>query len=326
MDSEKIVIKSKGKEMTTDYSSEINQTKRLLIVIPAFNEEASIAEVVLKAKAFSPDVLVYDDGSSDKTSDVAEKNGAIVIRNDRNRGYGRALNTLFQTAIIMKADFVITIDSDGQHDPDQIPRLLQPLIENKADIVIGSRFLNSNDKMNVPKYRSFGIRTITKFTQAACFDKITDATSGFRAYTINSLSKLHLVENGMAISTEILLKANESNLRIVEVPITTKRYDIKDSSAHNPLRLGWGIFSHVIKYLSLKHPMFFYGIPGLVFLIISSLFMYNAIDLFSTTRYVSTNLIIISIGFALFGIIMLATGAIAYTIISLFRTRMSDFR
>ena len=312
--------------MTTNYPPEINQTKRLLIVIPAFNEESSIADVISKAKAFSPEVLVYDDGSSDNTADVAEKNGAIVIRNSRNRGYGRALNTLFQTAIIMKVDFIITIDSDGQHDPDQIPRLLQPLIENKADVVIGSRFLTSEDKTNVPKYRSIGIKTITKFTQAACFDKITDATSGFRAYTINSLSKLHLVENGMAISTEILLKANESNLRIVEVPITTKKYDINDSSAHNPLRLGWTVVSHVIQYLSFKHPMLFYGIPGLVFLIFSAFFMYTAIDLFSSTRYVSTNLIIISIGFALFGIVLVATGAIAYTIISLFRGKMTNLR
>jgi glycosyltransferase involved in cell wall biosynthesis len=312
--------------MTTNYSPEISQTKRLLIVIPAFNEESSIAEVILKAKAFSPEVLVYDDGSSDNTADVAEKNGAIVIRNARNRGYGRALNTLFQTAIIMKVDLVITIDSDGQHDPEQIPRLLQPLIENKADVVIGSRFLTSDDKMNVPKYISFGIKTITKFTQAACFDKITDATSGFRAYTINALSKLHLLENGMAISTEILLKANESNLRIVEVPITTKKYDINDSSTQNPLKLGWDVISHVIRFLSLKHPMIFYGIPGLIFLIFSSFFMYSAVDLFSSTRYVSTNLIIISVGLALFGIILLATGAIAYTIVSLFKGKMTNLR
>ena len=312
--------------MTTNYPPEFNQTKRLLIVIPAFNEESSIAEVISKAKVFSPEVLVYDDGSSDNTADIAEKNGAIVIRNSRNRGYGRALNTLFQTAIIMKVDFIITIDSDGQHDPDQIPRLLQPLIENKADVVIGSRFLTSEDKTNVPKYRSIGIKTITRFTQAACFDRITDATSGFRAYTINSLSKLHLVENGMAISTEILLKANESNLRIVEVPITTKKYDINDSSTHNPLRLGWAVVSHVIQFLSFKHPMLFYGIPGLVFLIFSAFFMYSALDLFSSTRYVSTNMIIISIGFALFGIVLVATGAIAYTIISLFKGKMTNLR
>lgn len=310
--------------MTISYSPEVNQSKRILICIPAFNEEENIAEVIIKSKAYSPEVIVYDDGSTDKTAEIAEKNGAIVIRNSRNRGYGRALNTLFQHAIAVKADVVITIDSDGQHDPEHIPLLLQPIIENRADIVIGSRFLTTDDKLNVPKYRSFGIKTITRFTQAACFDRITDATSGFRAYSINSLSKLHLVENGMAISTEILLKASDCNLRILEVPITTSRYDRKDKSTHNPLRLGWSVSSHVIQFLSFKHPLKFYGVPGLILLVISSFFMYNALDLFSSTRYVSTNLIIISIGFALLGIILLATSAIVYTIISIFKGKIKD--
>jgi glycosyltransferase involved in cell wall biosynthesis len=312
--------------MEVSRSPETTRSKRILVAIPAYNEEENIAEIILKSKAFSPEVLVYDDGSVDKTAEVAEKNGALVIRNARNRGYGRALNTLFQNAILMKVDIVITLDSDGQHDPDQIPRLLQPILENKADLVIGSRFLTSDERTNVPKYRTFGIKTITRFTQAACYDKITDATSGFRAYTIDSLYKLNLVENGMSISTEILLKANESNLRIVEVPITTKRYDIKDKSTHNPLKLGAGVISHVIQFLSFRHPLLFYGIPGLILLCFSSLYLYTALDLFSETRYISTNMIIISIGFALLGIILLATAAIVSTIISLFKGKMRNYQ
>jgi glycosyltransferase involved in cell wall biosynthesis len=305
--------------VSIDNYSEVSKAKRVLICIPAFNEEDSIADVVIKSKAFSPEVIVYDDGSRDKTAEIAEKNGAMVIRNTRNKGYGRALNTLFQYAIRMKADIVVTIDSDGQHDPNYIPHLMLPILESKADIVIGSRFLTTEDKINVPKYRSFGIRTITKFTQVGCFDRITDATSGFRAYSIDALNRLRLVEDGMAISTEILLKADDSNLRIVEVPITTTRYDIKDESSHSPLRLGWSVISHVIQFLSFKHPLLFYGLPGVFLLVISAVFMYSALDLFSSTRYVSTNMIIISIGFALLGIILLATSAIVYTIIALFK-------
>jgi glycosyltransferase involved in cell wall biosynthesis len=312
--------------MIINNDPETQQPKRIIIAIPAFNEEESIAEVIKKAKAFSPDVLVCDDGSSDKTSEVAEKNGAHVIRNVRNRGYGRALTTLFQNAILMKADVVVTLDSDGQHDPDHIPRLLQPILENKADLVIGSRFFNDEDMLNVPKYRKLGIKTITRFTQAACDDKITDATSGFRAYNVNSLSRLHLVENGMAISTEILLKANDCNLRIMEVPITTKRYDIRDKSAHNPVRLGWSVISHVIQFLSFKHPLLFYGIPGLIFLCFSSAYLYTALDLFSATRYVSTNLIIISIGLALLGFILLCTAAIVSTLISLSKGKIRSYK
>lgn len=305
--------------MSINNYSEVSKSKRIVICIPAFNEEDSIAEVVKNSKAFSPEVIVYDDGSRDKTAEIAEENGAIVLRNARNKGYGRALNTLFQYAIRMKADIVVTIDSDGQHDPMYIPHVLQPILEGKADIVIGSRFLTKEDKINVPKYRSLGIRTITKFTQVGCFDRITDATSGFRAYSIDSLSRLRLVEDGMAIATEILLKADECNLRIIEVPITTKRYDIKDESAHNPLRLGWSVISHVVQFLSFKHPLLFYGLPGVVLLVFASLFMYSALDLFSSTRYVSTNMIIISIGLALLGIVLLATSAIVYTIIALFK-------
>jgi glycosyltransferase involved in cell wall biosynthesis len=311
---------------TTNYSTETETNKRILIAIPAYNEEDSIGEVIQHAKAIYPEVLVYDDGSSDKTSFVAESNGAIVIRNPRNIGYGRALRTLFQHAQSMNFDIVVTIDSDGQHDPKQIPTLIQPILENKADMVIGSRFLTNDDQVNVPKYRSIGIRTITKFTQAGCFDRITDATSGFRAYSIKSLSKLSLVENGMAISTEILLNASENNFRILEVPITTRRYEIKDNSTHNPVKLGWSVISHVIRFLSFKHPLLFYGIPGLIFLIFSSFFLYNALDLFSSTRYVSTNLIIISIGLSLLGIVLLATSAIVHTIVTLFKTQWRDIK
>jgi glycosyltransferase involved in cell wall biosynthesis len=307
--------------MTQNYSPETASHKRILIAIPAFNEEESIGEVVNNAKAIYPEVLVYDDGSQDNTSSIAESNGAIVIRGIRNRGYGRALRTLFQHALTMNFDVIVTLDSDGQHDPNQIPGLVQPLLENKADMVIGSRFLNGEDEVNVPKYRSFGIRTITKFAQAGCFDRITDATSGFRAYSLKSLSKLNLLENGMAISTEILLKASENNFRILEVPITTKRYEIKDESAHNPIRLGGSVINHVIRFLSFKHPLIFYGVPGLVFLVLSSIFMYNALDLFSSTRYVSTNMIIISIGLALLGIMLLSTAAIVHTIVSLFKAQ-----
>jgi len=309
--------------MTTSYSTETSH-KRILIVIPAFNEENSIGEVIQNAKAIYPEILVYDDGSIDNTSSIAENNGAIVIRNSRNRGYGRALRTLFEHALKMNFDIVVTIDSDGQHDPHQIPRLIQPIVENKADMVIGSRFLTNDDETNVPRYRSIGIRTITKFTQAGCFDRITDATSGFRAYSVNSLSKLNLTENGMAISTEILLKASEKNFRMFEVPITTKKYDIKDSSSHNPVKLGWNVISHVIRFLSFKHPLLFYGIPGLIFLIFSSFFLYGALDLFSQTRYVSTNLIVISIGLALIGFVLLATSVIVHTLVSLFKRHVKD--
>lgn len=300
-----------------------NSVTRLIIAcIPAFNEEKNISSVLTKVKKYTQEIIVYDDGSTDKTAEVAQQCGAVVIRNSKNKGYGKALSSLFKQALLRKADIMITLDSDGQHDPDQIPALIDPLLKNQADIVIGSRFLKTDDIKKVPAYRSFGIKAITKMTRVACYENITDAQSGFRAYNMDALSKLHLYEDGMAISTEILLKANEDNLRIAEVPITIKYYE--DSSTHNPLSHGFSVISHLLKHMSFKKPLLFYGFPGLVLLVISAIFMYNALDLFSNTRYVSTNMIILSLGFAIMGILLLATSAIVYTLISLFKGRLRE--
>ncbi|WP_148686654.1 glycosyltransferase family 2 protein [Candidatus Nitrosocosmicus hydrocola] len=309
--------------MTSVQKSPLNESTNVVICIPAFNEEKNIEEIIMRSKSFATEVIVYDDGSTDKTAEISNKCGAYVISSPRNKGYGKALNILFQTATLKNADIVVTIDSDGQHDPNQIPVILKPLLDNKADIVIGSRFLDKRDSEKVPKYRSFGIKAITKVTQAGCYEKITDAQSGYRAYNSRALSKLRLSENGMAISTEILLRADEHNLRIVEVPISI-RYDVGNGSTHNPIIHGSKVFTHVIQFLAFKHPFLFYGLPGLLLLIFSAAFLYNALELFSSTRYVSTNMIIISIGLSLIGMILIATSAIVHTLISLFKGQIRE--
>src|SRR5690606_24822477 len=125
----------------------------------------------------------------------------------------------------------------------------------------GSRFLNDQDRKRVPGYRSFGIRTITKFAQLTSYSNITDAQSGFRAYSKNAISKIDLSEEGMAVSTEILMRAGEKNLLIKEVPITV-RYDVEDSSTHNPVFHGLSVLGAIIRFVSLRHPLAFYGLPG----------------------------------------------------------------
>jgi glycosyltransferase involved in cell wall biosynthesis len=124
---------------------------RILVCIPAFNVAKSIGEVVMRSKKYANGVIVYDDGSSDDTCEVAKSAGATVIRNPENKGYGVAIRSLFQAAKEKDADIMVTLDSDGQHDPDQIPELIEPL-EHGFDIIIGSRFLNNTDKQKMPKY------------------------------------------------------------------------------------------------------------------------------------------------------------------------------
>ena len=295
---------------------------KILICVPAYNEAERIADVVSKSRQYADDVIVYDDGSTDDTYQVALSAGATVIRNPDNKGYGVAIRSLFQAAKERGAEGMVTLDSDGQHDPDQIPALIKPLNQG-FDIVIGSRFLRNDDEGKVPRYRSFGIKTITRLTQVASYGKITDSQSGFRAYNKNALSKINLFEDGMSVSTEILLRAGEKKLSTTEVPITV-RYDVKDTSTHNPITHGVSVLYSVFQFVSLRHPLAFYGLPGVVLLGIAAFFMRNALSLFNHTGYVSTNMILLSVGIAVVGVVLLATAAIVYTLIALLRGKIRD--
>jgi glycosyltransferase involved in cell wall biosynthesis len=288
--------------------------------VPAYNEAKNISEIVNKSKKYANGVIVYDDGSTDNTFELATAAGATVIKSPKNTGYGSAIRALFQAAREQNADIMVTLDSDGQHNPDQIPDVIEP-IKQGFDIVIGSRYLRDDDKAKVPKIRSFGIKTITKLTQAASYGGITDSQSGFRAYNRNALSKINLFEDGMAVSIEILLRAKEKKLLTTEVPITIN-YDIEDTSTHNPLTHGIGLLYSILQFVSLRHPLVFYGLPGIVLLGIAAYFIRNALNLFSASGYVSTNMILVSVGIAVVGVIFLATAAIVYTLVALLKGKV----
>jgi glycosyltransferase involved in cell wall biosynthesis len=298
-----------------------------VVCIPAYNEAPAIRDVILKAKRYADEVIVYDDGSTDNTYEVAKNAGAAtVIRAPHNKGYGTAIRALFEASRDKNAQIMVTLDSDGQHDAQQIPDLIKPLVQGECDIVIGSRFLTSRDSQKVPRYRSAGIKAITKFVQYASYEGITDAQSGFRAYNSNALRRINLFDEGMSVSTEILLRAKEKNLSVKEVPVTIS-YDISHKNigpARNPVSHGIGVLYSVVQFVSLRHPMAFYGLPGVVLLIIAAVFIDNALDLFSKTRFVSTNMILISVGASVVGVVLLATGAILYTITALLKGRIRE--
>jgi glycosyltransferase involved in cell wall biosynthesis len=297
---------------------------KIIICIPAYNESKNIANVVQKARNYATEVIVCDDGSFDNTGQVARAAGATtVIRHPVNRGYGAAISALFQITKEKNADVMITLDSDGQHDPEKIPDIISPILNEGFDIVIGSRFLNQQDKDKVPGYRTLGIKTITRFTQAASYNTLTDAQNGFRAYSRNAIDKINLFEEGMAVSTEILLRAKEKSLRIKEVPITVN-YDVERPSTHNPITHGIGVLYSLVQFISLRHPLAFYGLPGVVLLMVAAVFTSKALELFSESRYISTNLILVSVGSAVIGVVLLATGAILYTITALLKGRIRD--
>lgn len=288
--------------------------------IPAFDEEVTIAKVVARAKKHVDKVVVVDDGSTDDTALIAESQGAFVVRHERNLGYGTAIRSCFNAARDLKADVIVTIDADGQHDPDQIPILIEPIKKGLADIVVGSRFLSASDKTEMPRYREAGIRMLTRFTDAASRMQLTDVQSGFRAYSRKAFEEIVPTEQGMGVSTEIVMKAMQRKLRVLEVP-TTVGYDDLKTSTHNPLYHALDVVASVIKFTSIRHPLMFYGGLSIVTLALSIAFGVWAIELYAKHGVLVTNIALLSIAFGLVGILSLFVAVILFTLISVIREK-----
>lgn len=187
------------------------------VVVPAFEECRAIGDVVGGLVLRGYPVVVVDDGSADDTSAVARKAGAIVLRHPINRGQGAALQTGIAYALRRGARYVVTFDSDGQHDPDDVGALLAPLLEERADVVLGSRFLGTTEAM--PALRRLMLRAAVLFTRAASGAHVTDTHNGLRAFTRAAAAKLDIRLDRMAHASEILDQIMSHELRFAEVPV-----------------------------------------------------------------------------------------------------------
>ena len=287
----------------------------VVAAIPAFNVEKTIARLVLEAQKFVDVVLVCDDGSTDCTAEIAERMGADVIRHDKNFGYGAAIKTLFTTARELNADVLVTLDGDGQHDPREIPRLIEPVLENKADIVLGSRFLGDKEKDNeVPRYRSWGIKLISKLTGVASNHKFNDAQCGFRVYGRKALSGLSVVENGMGASVEVLMKSQKNGLTVVEVPAEVKYKELERSSTQNALGHGASVLMSILRLVVDEKPLMLLGLPGIIFLFAGTGFGIWMLKIFAEEQQISTNIALASMAFILIGMFTVFTAITLYAI------------
>ncbi len=289
---------------------------KVVIGLPAFNEERNIGSIISSLQELDYSVIVCNDGSSDQTGKIAEKMGAIVINHTKNMGYGAGIKSLFEKAKEMNYDVLITFDADGQHNISDIKDILKPLITNSADIVIGSRFLGEGED-KIPKYRKFGIKAITKISSLSQDLNIKDSQSGFRGYNKKALDEINPTENGMGISTEILMKASKKDLKIIEIPIIIN-YE-GNTSTHNPASHGISVVLSTMKFTALEHPLKFYGIPGTIFLIIGLFFIVWTLHEFSLHRIIITNIALIAAGTTIMGTIFLLTSIILYSMVSLIR-------
>jgi glycosyltransferase involved in cell wall biosynthesis len=237
-----------------------------LVAIPAHNESATIKDVVTAARTHASDVLVIDDGSADETAARAKEAGATVVEHETNSGYGAALKTAFEEADKRRADELVILDGDGQHDPDDIPRFVETLQNNEAEIVIGSRFA-AETKM--PAYRRLGLSVVNLLTNLShgvlrSESWVEDTQSGYRAYSrqaIRSLAETDEIGSRMSASTDILYHAHHNDYTIEEVG-TTIDYEIEEGSSHHPLSHGIHLVMNIVKTIERDRPITFLGIPG----------------------------------------------------------------
>ena len=290
---------------------------KITIGIPAYNEEKSIALIITKLKKITDSIIVCDDGSSDMTAEISKNLGATVISHKKNMGYGVAINSIFQKSKELNVDLLVTFDADGQHRVEDIQKVIEPIKNNVADLVIGSRFLDK--KSDVPNYRKIGIKVITQVTNASIRKKLTDSQSGFRAYNGQVLSQISPSDMGMGISTEILIKSSSKGLRIMEVPITILYSG--DTSTHNPVSHGTSVLFSTIKFTSIEHPLKFYGIPSVIFLIIGVIFTTLAVQYYIDVGRLNSNLTLIGGGTVLIGIIFFICAVLLYSLVSVVREK-----
>ena len=290
---------------------------KITIGIPAYNEEKNIALIIAKLKKITDSIFVCDDGSSDMTAEISKNLGATVISHRKNMGYGVAINSIFQKCKEMNTDLLVTFDADGQHRVEDIQKVIEPIKNNDADLVIGSRFLDK--KSDVPNYRKIGIKVITQLTNASIKKKLTDSQSGLRAYNKQVLTQISPSDLGMGISTEILIKASSKGLRITEVPI--KILYPGDSSTHNPISHGTSVLISTIKFTSIEHPLKFYGIPSIIFLIIGTIFTYMAIQFYTEIGRLNINLTFIAGITILIGIILLISAILLFSLVNVVREK-----
>jgi glycosyltransferase involved in cell wall biosynthesis len=246
----------------------------------AFNEESTIAKVIVVASQHVNAVLVIDDGSQDCTATIAEKLGAQVIKHDRNLGKGACLADGFKWARGESYDVLVTLDADGQHDPDDIPRLIQPILNHEADIVVGGRVQRP---VSMPKLRRVGQKFLDNIARVKSRGSLVDSQSGFRAYSIKALQVVDITEPGMGAESEIIMKAAKSGLDIVEVPVVMY-YGWGRTSKMNPYIQFSDVVAAVFKEVLARRPLRFVGLPGLLLVAYG---VYGWVEIFAT--YNTTN-------------------------------------
>lgn len=282
----------------------------IFVAIPAYNEEVAIGSLVLKASRYADEVIVVDDGSSDDTAEVAELAGATVIRHARNLGKGMAIRSAWLYARKREPGALVLLDGDHQHEPEDIPRFVGPILAGEADLLLGVRWGKTS---GMPLYRRVGKRILDHVTALGTRSGLlTDSQCGYRAFSLRALTTLEPEDAGLGIESQMLVEAQEIGLKIQEVDITA-RYDVEGSNL-SPGRHGFGVLGRILSMVSEHRPLFFFGVPGAALMLGAILFGLLVINTFYATGELAIGTSFLVILLAIVGILSIFIGIVLHVI------------
>lgn len=295
----------------------MNNSRKLLVYIPALNEEKNIEKVIRQIPEVisginAVDCLVVDDGSSDRTVEVAKTAGAFVVSHNRNQGVGMAFQSAVQYAWDKEYDILVGIDADGQFDPGEIPIMIQPLLDNKADMVVGNRFTQGRPEYMPPiKYR--GNRMVATLVSSISNQKFQDVSCGFRAYNRDALLRLNVFEK-FTYTHESILSLVFQGLRVMELPISIRYYPDRKSRVAGSVTNYASKTSRIILRVLLDYrPLRVFGTLGSLFFAIGMAFEIFLFIFYLThhafSPYKSAGFI--GLGFLIFGLLTFLVALIA---------------
>lgn len=246
------------------------QSARVLAGIPAYNEAATIGSVVLAAQEYCDHVIVIDDGSTDATATIAGQAGATVLEQHTNEGKGATIRKIFTFAREHDTDRLVLLDGDWQHNPAEIPALLEPLEADDGDVVIGSRYLDGSNG-ETPLYRRVGQQVLDWGTYLSSGKQVTDSQSGYRAFNRTAIETIDVTEPGFGIETDVVRSVADNGLEIEEVPISVS-YDVPTPNSANSVFHGVRVVDTFLRIVRDRHPLLFFGVPGFILTVVGLIY------------------------------------------------------